>query len=222
MANGQLSTLKSAVHKVTGEVVEINNALRGNKCDCICPICGEPVQARKGMKRDHHFKHISSVICKGETILHKLAKEIFPKHDKILLPENKGWFEYVKVDIEHRTTGFIPDVALMNNSGEKLYVEIAITSFIQEIKHAKIKNSKVNTIEVDLSRFCRIPDEDELTEELIFKERSKKIIYWQTYMPFKTQYRDEITFSRIWIFLSLSLFIMWLFNRIIVISERNR
>jgi len=36
---------------------------RGLACGCVCPWCEEPLVARKGEEREHHFAHLSAVTC---------------------------------------------------------------------------------------------------------------------------------------------------------------
>ena len=71
---------------------------RGRNCQCLCPECGCPLDAKlgKGLQnggRTPHFSHgnDSRIICDAkkanETALHKLAKEIFQENKYIILPE---------------------------------------------------------------------------------------------------------------------------------------
>lgn len=46
-----------------GMATSIENVESGLKCGCICPSCGEPLVARKGAKRMHHFAHYSGHNC---------------------------------------------------------------------------------------------------------------------------------------------------------------
>lgn len=41
-----------------------------------CIICGEPLIAKMGNIKVHHFAHKSNVACDGETYLHQLAKQL--------------------------------------------------------------------------------------------------------------------------------------------------
>lgn len=62
----------------------------GNQCDCFCPYCHSPLQARKeGSKRQHHFAHIPNRECNitHESVLHQLAKEIIEEQKAIMVPE---------------------------------------------------------------------------------------------------------------------------------------
>ena len=60
-----------------GGIVHVSRVTRGLACDCICPACGKPVEAKQGEKRASHFAHESNGDCVHavETMLHKLAKQ---------------------------------------------------------------------------------------------------------------------------------------------------
>lgn len=59
-------------------LVSIDKVGRGLQPDCICPACHEPLIAKKGDIKSHHFAHASGEGCEEsvETALHQLAKHI--------------------------------------------------------------------------------------------------------------------------------------------------
>ena len=62
---------------------------RGLKCNCVCPCCRTPVQARLGVDRQAHFAHNNSdcnPIIAQQTVLHLLAKEIIEEIKEIKFP----------------------------------------------------------------------------------------------------------------------------------------
>jgi hypothetical protein len=63
--------------KVDGTPVHIDDFDgSGFRADCLCPECHQPLVARKGAIKIHHFAHEGDHSCNGETILHLLAKAI--------------------------------------------------------------------------------------------------------------------------------------------------
>lgn len=40
-----------------GRMVEVSEVESGLACRCVCPSCGQPLQARKGPIRTHYFAH---------------------------------------------------------------------------------------------------------------------------------------------------------------------
>lgn len=80
--------LTYAVNKETNQVEHIRDVKNGTDCNCICPLCKEPLLAKQGAIKDWHFAHISKVECIGseETALHMRAKEILTSLSFINLP----------------------------------------------------------------------------------------------------------------------------------------
>ncbi|MBR2742049.1 MAG: hypothetical protein IKD89_00495 [Clostridia bacterium] len=71
---------------------EIGADSRGEKCNCICPVCHKELVAKLGEVRQHHFAHKANYVCNDlkaqQTALHLLAKEIIKESNEIALP---GW-----------------------------------------------------------------------------------------------------------------------------------
>ena len=139
-----------------GVATSIENVESGLKCGCICPSCGEPLVARKGAKRMHHFAHYSGHNCEYgyETSLHLAAKEILSKANRIMLPavyiqfpnspkapelycESKE-IEIERVELEKRFQDVIPDVVIYAG-GKQLFLEVYVTHAIDDVKLKKLK-----------------------------------------------------------------------------------
>ena len=146
-----------------GVATSIENVESGLKCGCICPSCGEPLVARKGAKRMHHFAHYSGHNCeyRYETSLHLAAKEILSKANRIMLPavyiqfpnspkapelycESKE-IEIERVELEKRFQDVIPDVVIYAG-GKQLFLEVYVTHAIDDVKLKKLKESDISTI----------------------------------------------------------------------------
>ena len=146
-----------------GVATSIENVESGLKCGCICPSCGEPLVARKGAKRMHHFAHYSGHNCEYgyETSLHLAAKEILSKANRIMLPavyiqfpnspkapelycESKE-IEIERVELEKRFQDVIPDVVIYAG-GKQLFLEVYVTHAIDDVKLKKLKESDISTI----------------------------------------------------------------------------
>lgn len=146
-----------------GRLITIENALRGIACNCACVSCGEPVIARKGLIREHHFAHVSqkeSCNIQRESLLHLYAKEVICADLGLQLPSLPGvyprsedtssWWDFEKVIPEVRQQGFQPDLVAELKDGSRLFIEVAVTSFIDEVKQERIKAAGTPTIELDL------------------------------------------------------------------------
>lgn len=153
----------------------------------------------------------------NESGLHKLAKQIIEEHNSISIPPftlngtedpncnindpkqvevyectRKCDFNYTKVNTEIAQNDFIPDLCLYSTKG-KLFVEIAVTHFVDEEKREKIKKSGVSTIEIDLSEFYSHPKTvNDLEGLLLSRTESKKWIYNKKETKHRTKYFPEL------------------------------
>lgn len=144
-------------------LINIGKASRGLACDCTCVSCGEPVIARKGLIREHHFAHYSSkasCFIQRETLLHLYAKEVIRDALGLQLPPMPGvyptsedtssWWDFERVEAEVPQPGFQPDLVAHLKDGTQLFIEVAVTSFVQEDKWLLIREAGTKTIELDL------------------------------------------------------------------------
>lgn len=172
------------------ELVYIDNVENGVKCNCICPKCSAKLNAKNGGNiLDHHFAHINSEECAGaaETVLHLLAKEVFIKTKRLMLPCYKDndfshelnvcrdiTFDKVLLEKDIQTIDICirPDaVAIIG--GKEIYVEFANTHFVKPEKKAKIRVLNIPCVEIDISG--QEIDEDKLSKLFISKS---PLIYW--------------------------------------------
>ena len=188
-----------------GKLVSIDEVESGLACGCICPCCESELVGKKGKVKAHHFAHKSEA-CAGalETALHLLAKEIidqekfmiFPpldhpkKSDVVWRPAKKNHF--TKVEVERNLGDIKPDLIAYCND-EQIYIEIAVTHFIDEEKLEKIKKRKVSTIEVDLRRLKSDYTEKDVKKALLENYSNKEWMYNLELMHLVTQFdREEI------------------------------
>ena len=141
------------------QIVNVKQVERGLACMCFCFDCGEPVVARKGEKNEHHFSHLSnkeSCTIHPESILHKFAKQVIIEEKHLTLPalpddtdnEDKTWqFDHL---IAEQAIGSIRPDLVATIDDEMIFIEVAVTSFIDADKSAFIKQLGIKTIEIDL------------------------------------------------------------------------
>jgi hypothetical protein len=71
-------------------ISEIKQTERGERCDCVCPVCKGKLLAKLGEIRQPHFAHKPNCKCDyshaQQTSLHILAKEIIQENNRILVP----------------------------------------------------------------------------------------------------------------------------------------
>ena len=177
-----------------GVATSIENVESGLKCGCICPSCGEPLVAKKGLKRMHHFSHYSGHNCEYgyETSLHLAAKEILSTANRIVLPAVYIHFpnspkaselyceakeiQIERVELEQRFQDVIPDVVIYAG-GKQLFLEVYVTHAIDDIKLKKLKQANISTIEIDLSKKEHSISLEELRSILLDNSDEKKWIY---------------------------------------------
>lgn len=124
-----------------------------------CFECGEPVVARKGEKNEHHFAHLNnkeSCTIHPESILHKFAKQVIMEERYLTLPslpddehsEDKTWqFDHL---IDEQSVGCIRPDIVATVDDEMMFIEVAVTSFIDTDKADFIKQLGIKTVEIDL------------------------------------------------------------------------
>lgn len=154
-----------------GNPVHISEVERGLACGCVCPVCGEPLIAKKGTKMMHHFSHVSGSECEHgyETSLHIAAKTILSKAQRIVLPTVYAEFETPtsyctrhitdgpvelhidRVELEKRVDSIAPDI-IVYSKNRPLLVEIFVTHKADDVKISKIKKLGLSAIEIDLHR----------------------------------------------------------------------
>lgn len=70
-----------------GRMVTPADVASGRACDCVCPGCLSPLQAKKGEQNIWHFAHDGRACSTGaETAIHLMAKQILVSERNISLP----------------------------------------------------------------------------------------------------------------------------------------
>lgn len=169
---------------------------RGLACNCVCPGCGSKLVAHHGEKRVKHFVHYSTACLKGfESAIHKAAKQVLLHSKQILVPaihaseflfdrgsnvdvsEDKSIAERFipieDVEVEKDMGSVVPDLVI-SGLGRKLFVEIAYTHFVDELKLSKLKALGIPTLEIDLSKLSEVPSMIELAH-LVVEEPSNRL-----------------------------------------------
>lgn len=181
-----------------GELISVKNVKNGLACECVCPNCGAKLIARNNCRdKMDHFAHYKSIECVGavETAIHLLAKQIFLKEKAIVTPDfyyysdtlkfgdliyKSRIIQFDRVELEKREnithSHFVPD-AIGYIGENKIFIEFAVTHFIDESKAEKIKNSGVPCVEINLSGIDL--DEKRIKEVLMEKLRKEWISYPQ-------------------------------------------
>lgn len=154
-----------------GVLTHVSDVASGLACGCLCPACGEPLVAKKGQFKQHHFAHAADGDCSTavETALHLAAKSILESRREVVLPAVEAKFagtrrtivlapelSYVveKVELERSVGAIVPDV-LAWISGRKVAIEVRVTHAVDERKIERLRELGLSTVEIDLSRAAR-------------------------------------------------------------------
>lgn len=146
-----------------GKVIHISEIFtedRGLKCNCTCVKCGQPLVARLGDIREHHFAHYNRSECEGsvETALHLYAKEVLENEKRIILPQLAINY-YIKDNKVHflrdldRYYGMEIKEKIISNEQEIKFNRVEIEQYINDIKPDLLlyKNNKPLAVEVKVT-----------------------------------------------------------------------
>ena len=168
----------------SGTMTHVSEVSLGAKCLCFCPKCKQPLEAKKGPIKQHHFAHASRSNCKNatETALHKMAKQIIKEQGEIWLPAYSNTIEDARLDamkepllcrysncsVEEDQGQVRPDL-IIRLKGRLLLVEIFVTHQCDEQKIEILRKLGNSAIEIDLSKIPRDIDFKQLKELVIEK-----------------------------------------------------
>lgn len=181
-----------------GRMRSIDEVSRGLGCECKCTCCGERVIARQGGIREWHFAHASGADCVGaaESALHQAAKQVLLDNKGTSLPARsiqtevtladgrKGigyakrpemWIDFDTVETEVNLGVVRPDVVAISND-ITIFLEIAVTHFIDEEKRKNLDQLSIPTIEINLAQFSLHKWDWDLLHEAVVESAIHK--YW--------------------------------------------
>lgn len=173
-----------------GKWKHVNEVKTGKDCNCFCPQCGAKLIAinskPENESKAHHFAHERGSDCKTseESVLHKLAKEVLSEEKKIMLPINgvdrepvQLEFESVGMEKRDEQTGLIPDCICFYD-GKKLWVEFKRTHEVDTKKADRIREAKIDCIEIDLNAcVINIAPKETLREFIVQNPSNREWVY---------------------------------------------
>ena len=164
-------------------IEDIPDDKRGLACGCYCPKCKEPLVAKIGYgEKKPHFAHNKKSKCQGAymTELHLFAEQIIEREKAVMAPSYKTisekLFKFKDVEVEERVdrSDLQPDVVGITDDGIRLHIEIRNTSEIKDYKKAKIKESNISCLEIDVRE--QKLDKNKLKEFLLNSSASRQWI----------------------------------------------
>jgi hypothetical protein len=176
-----------------GQVVGISDVESGLRLDCVCPVCGHALVAKKGQKVTHHFAHHRDSECAHatETLLHFAAKQVIEEERRLVLPPVRVLFEGGKpawevaparmtavdlVRIESRLGSDVPDL-ILSLRDRCLAIEITVTHRTGDEKVRRLSKQGCSVLEIDLSQQSRFLTLDELKALVVHGAEYKRWLF---------------------------------------------
>jgi hypothetical protein len=189
-----------------GKLKHISEVDNGLLCNCYCPFCNNRLIAKnEGKERIKHFAHYECDDCLygAETAIHYAVKEILETAKIIKVPKIEVLWEpldindlrctdlvfsqyydiierhYIKIEsvlIENKCNNIIPDVIIISNN-TRIFIEVAVTHFVDDNKLEKIKKLNTSAIEIDMSKFKNFENLDMIKDYVVNVTENKQWIY---------------------------------------------
>lgn len=183
-------------------LVHVKEVARGLACQCRCVVCNEPLIARQGEVRHHHFAHASNrKPCESnhESLLHHYAKQLIIEAMGLVAPLTSPVAHFFGLDatVSDKTilqavlpvsaevaVGAIrPDILLVTTDGIQVAVEIAYSSFCDLMKVAEFERLNLPALEIDLSAFTPDAFDPLLVKQAVVAAVDKKTWVWPALPP---------------------------------------
>lgn len=180
------------------QLLHVSEVDRGLACQCRCVQCHEPLVARQGRVREHHFAHASNrEACESnhETLLHWYAKRLITEACGLAVPMTPAVAEFMGVAStdsarllyfsgnakEEACLGNIrPDVLVASDSGVLVAIEVAYSSFCDVVKAAAFAEKALPALEIDLSEFAPDVFDPAQVKEVVIAQLARKRWVWPT------------------------------------------
>jgi hypothetical protein len=156
--------------------------------------------ARRGTQRQAHFAHAEKTTCDGglETILHRLAKELFRDISSLTVPEYRFHREHeigsrervahnalilpstaIPISVvwtERAVENVIPDITIASGTDE-FFIEIVVTHPVDEDKLRTFRRLNRPVLEIRLPREDALLSREQLRTKLETDQRSKSWLF---------------------------------------------
>ncbi|WP_341852596.1 competence protein CoiA family protein [Vibrio vulnificus] len=184
-----------------GKYKHIRSVDNGLKCDCVCPDCLQPLVANQGSVKRWHFAHASNSSCSGESVIHRLAKQVIVnaaqsglplyissnggtvyEQDKDGIVHSKSWYaperqyHIQQSEAEAKLGSQIADVLCHNKAGNALAVEIFYTHKKSDVDNEKFAKNSVEAIEIDVSKLSWDATYEQI-EQAVLQNARRRVLH---------------------------------------------
>lgn len=149
----------------TGRLMHVSKVQRGRACNCICPMCRQPMIANQGKKNQHYFSHerkpdnkYNAELC-HEVTMHMLAEQILMEKKSVMLPPYYDFsvakqIHFVNVEVEERNDrpDIQPDIVGITEDDKRYLIEIKYSHPVDVEKKKKIYAENLTCLEIDISK----------------------------------------------------------------------
>ena len=136
------ATLPYARTAASGGTVHVSSVSRGLACNCVCQYCEQPLVAKKGAVKEHHFAHYrDNPGCSQESWLHATAKQMLAERINAGAGIPVSWICHCRqthcatFGIGHTAAlecvipglNIKPDITVSRNGATAGYIEVMVT-----------------------------------------------------------------------------------------------
>ena len=180
----------------SSRLVFVSEVPRGLACQCRCVVCDEPLIARQGAVREHHFAHASGrEPCDAghESVLHLYAKQVIQDAGSLVVPmdEHVGAIlgmplvqspavrlPLPRVEVEKALADVRPDLLGHTDLGVAVAIEVAYSSFCDMLKIDAFARLGLPVLEIDLRAFTPEDFNPQAVKEAVLDSVAGKQWLW--------------------------------------------
>lgn len=180
----------------SNRLVFVSEVPRGLACQCRCVVCSDPLIARQGAIREHHFAHASGrepCDVSHESLLHRYAKQVIQEAGGLAVPVNLTVAEHLgldgvltpstqlqlpRIEVEHSIQDVRPDLLGHTDSGVAVAIEVAYSSFCDQLKLDQFARLGLAALEIDLRAFSPEGFEPEAVRAAVLHDLGSKAWLW--------------------------------------------
>lgn len=180
----------------SSRLVFVNEVPRGLACHCRCVVCNEPLIARQGEVREHHFAHASGLEpcdASHESLLHRFAKQVILDAGGLMVPVDRWVAETLgldaasepaahlglpSIDAEKSLGDVRPDLLGHTSEGLAVAIEVAYSSFCDLLKVDQFAQLGLPALEIDLRAFSPEGFEPEAVRTAVLDGLHGKVWLW--------------------------------------------
>ena len=182
----------------SSRLVFVSEVPRGLACHCRCVVCNEPLIARQGEVREHHFAHASGrepCEVSHESLLHRFAKQVIQEAGGLKVPVDSAVLERLgldetsssfmrldleRIDVELSVQDLRPDLLGHTSAGIAVAIEVAYSSFCDLLKVDRFAQLSLPALEIDLRAFTPEGFEPETVRAAVLHDLRVKTWLWPT------------------------------------------